>query len=107
MRQTTKPDRAFENAHSGQVAIDNTNVLCIIIRMQKGLVIIPTYNESANIEKIINVILAVSPQLEILVIDDNSPDNTPTVANTIAVGSVIAAVIASSIQILNCLNGFG
>ncbi len=44
--------------------------------MQKGLVIIPTYNESANIEKIINVILAVSPQLEILVIDDNSPDNT-------------------------------
>lgn len=44
--------------------------------MQKGLVIIPTYNESANIERIINIILAVSPKLEILVIDDNSPDNT-------------------------------
>lgn len=44
--------------------------------MHKGLVIIPTYNESANIEKIINVILAVSRKLEVLVIDDNSPDNT-------------------------------
>lgn len=44
--------------------------------MQKGLVIIPTYNESANIEKIINIILAVSQKLEVLVIDDNSPDNT-------------------------------
>lgn len=44
--------------------------------MLKGLVIIPTYNEAANIEKIINVILAVSPQLDVLVIDDNSPDKT-------------------------------
>jgi dolichol-phosphate mannosyltransferase len=47
--------------------------------MQKGLVIIPTYNESANIERITNIILAVSPKLEILVIDDNSPDNTADV----------------------------
>ncbi|MCK4940781.1 polyprenol monophosphomannose synthase [candidate division WOR-3 bacterium] len=44
--------------------------------MLKGLVIIPTYNESANIERIINIILAVSSQLEVLVVDDNSPDNT-------------------------------
>lgn len=47
--------------------------------MPKGLVIIPTYNESANIERIINVILAVAPQLEVLVIDDNSPDQTADV----------------------------
>jgi dolichol-phosphate mannosyltransferase len=46
------------------------------MNMQKGLIIIPTYNESSNIEKIINIILAVSAQLEVLVIDDNSPDNT-------------------------------
>ncbi|MBE0431966.1 polyprenol monophosphomannose synthase [candidate division WOR-3 bacterium] len=44
--------------------------------MPKGLIIIPTYNESANIEKIINVILAVSPLLDVFVIDDNSPDKT-------------------------------
>jgi dolichol-phosphate mannosyltransferase len=44
--------------------------------MNKGLVIIPTYNEAVNIKKIIDRIIAVSEQLEILVIDDNSPDNT-------------------------------
>ncbi|MDW7988350.1 MAG: glycosyltransferase, partial [candidate division WOR-3 bacterium] len=40
----------------------------------KGLVIIPTYNESENIPKIIPEILRQSPELEVLVIDDNSPD---------------------------------
>jgi dolichol-phosphate mannosyltransferase len=44
--------------------------------MEKGLVIIPTYNEAVNIKKIANAILAVSRQLELLIIDDNSPDNT-------------------------------
>lgn len=44
--------------------------------MKKGLVIIPTYNEAINIQKIIRRILSVSDQLEVLVIDDNSPDNT-------------------------------
>lgn len=44
--------------------------------MKKGLVIIPTYNEAVNIQKIIQRILSVSRQLEVLVIDDNSPDRT-------------------------------
>jgi len=44
--------------------------------MKKGLVIIPTYNEAVNIEKITKRILLVSKQLEVLVIDDNSPDGT-------------------------------
>ncbi|MEO0136166.1 MAG: polyprenol monophosphomannose synthase [candidate division WOR-3 bacterium] len=44
--------------------------------MKRGLVIIPTYNESENIEKIINAVLSKSEQLEVLVIDDNSSDNT-------------------------------
>ncbi|MCK4453326.1 glycosyltransferase, partial [candidate division WOR-3 bacterium] len=44
--------------------------------MKKGLVIIPTYNEAINIKKIIKSILSISKQLEILVIDDNSPDKT-------------------------------
>lgn len=52
--------------------------------MQKGLVIIPTYNESENIERIINIILAVSSQLEVLVIDDNSPDNTTRVVRKLS-----------------------
>lgn len=44
--------------------------------MPKGLVIFPTYNEAENIEKIINAVLAQSPELDVLVIDDNSPDKT-------------------------------
>jgi dolichol-phosphate mannosyltransferase len=44
--------------------------------MKKGLVIIPTYNESENIQKITERILSVHDALDILVIDDNSPDQT-------------------------------
>ncbi len=52
--------------------------------MKKGLVIIPTYNEAINIKKIIRRILLVSKQLEILVIDDNSPDKTGDIVKKIS-----------------------
>jgi len=42
----------------------------------KALLIIPTYNEIANIKNIITASLAQSSDLYILVIDDNSPDGT-------------------------------
>ncbi|MEO0102873.1 MAG: polyprenol monophosphomannose synthase [candidate division WOR-3 bacterium] len=44
--------------------------------MRKGLVIIPTYNEAGNISEIIPKILTQSPELDLLVIDDASPDGT-------------------------------
>jgi len=44
--------------------------------MEKAIVIIPTYNERTNIEKMINVISELYPDLHILVVDDNSPDGT-------------------------------
>jgi dolichol-phosphate mannosyltransferase len=44
--------------------------------MPKGLVIFPTYNEAENIERIITAVLAQSPELDVLVVDDNSPDKT-------------------------------
>jgi dolichol-phosphate mannosyltransferase len=43
---------------------------------QKVLVIIPTYNELENIRKIIPAILNQGDNIDILVVDDNSPDNT-------------------------------
>jgi dolichol-phosphate mannosyltransferase len=42
----------------------------------KTLVIIPTYNEIENIAAIIDAVLLRSPEIHILVIDDNSPDGT-------------------------------
>jgi len=42
----------------------------------RGIVIIPTYNEKENIEILIREILSLNLSLDILVIDDNSPDGT-------------------------------
>jgi dolichol-phosphate mannosyltransferase len=44
--------------------------------MQRALVIIPTYNELENIQGIIPEILRQDERLEVLVVDDNSPDGT-------------------------------
>jgi dolichol-phosphate mannosyltransferase len=40
------------------------------------LVIIPTYNEKENIERIVRKVLSLNESLEILIIDDGSPDGT-------------------------------
>ncbi|MBA4311493.1 MAG: dolichyl-phosphate beta-D-mannosyltransferase [Chlorobiaceae bacterium] len=44
--------------------------------MPKTLVVTPTYDEAENIEKFIGQVLGESPDIEILVVDDNSPDGT-------------------------------
>ena len=48
----------------------------ISLRVARGLIILPTYNEAENIERIIPDILKQSDELDILVVDDNSPDGT-------------------------------
>ena len=42
----------------------------------KGLVVVPTYNESDNVGELIPRILEQDPGLEVLVVDDNSSDGT-------------------------------
>ncbi|MFA6540354.1 MAG: polyprenol monophosphomannose synthase [Bacteroidota bacterium] len=44
--------------------------------MPKALVIIPTYNEAQNAEKIIMEVLQQSEIVDVLIVDDNSPDGT-------------------------------
>lgn len=44
--------------------------------MNTRLVIIPTYNEKENIEKITRKVLTLNPEFDLLIIDDNSPDGT-------------------------------
>ena len=43
---------------------------------KKTVIIIPTYNELSNIEKLVKLIFKVSTDIRILFIDDNSPDGT-------------------------------
>jgi dolichol-phosphate mannosyltransferase len=43
---------------------------------EKILIIVPTYNEIENIEKLIRDINAVNSAIDILIVDDNSPDGT-------------------------------
>jgi dolichol-phosphate mannosyltransferase len=40
------------------------------------MVTLPTYNEAENITDLINELLALSPYISVVVIDDNSPDGT-------------------------------
>ncbi len=54
---------------------------------EKALVVVPTYNESANLPQIIPQILAQDPRLEVLVVDDNSPDGTGGIADALASAS--------------------
>jgi dolichol-phosphate mannosyltransferase len=46
--------------------------------MAKNLVIIPTYNEIENIEKMIRTVFGLPTRIEILIVDDGSPDGTAT-----------------------------
>jgi dolichol-phosphate mannosyltransferase len=52
--------------------------------VERALVIIPTYNESDNIARLVPSVLSRDPRLEILVVDDNSPDGTGRMADEIA-----------------------
>ena len=47
--------------------------------MDRKVVIIPTYNEKENIEKIIRKVFSLDGDYSILVIEDGSPDGTGTI----------------------------
>jgi dolichol-phosphate mannosyltransferase len=47
---------------------------------ERFIVLLPTYNESENLPRIVPLILAQDARLEVLVIDDNSPDGTGRLA---------------------------
>lgn len=47
--------------------------------MLKALVIIPTYNEAPNAERIITEVLQQSEMVEVLIVEDNSPDGTAAI----------------------------
>jgi dolichol-phosphate mannosyltransferase len=51
---------------------------------ERALVVIPTYNEAMNLPLIVPQILAQDPPIDVLVVDDNSPDGTGRMADEMA-----------------------
>lgn len=54
---------------------------------QEGLIIIPTYNERENIAKLIEQILYLPILVDILIVDDNSPDGTGKIVEDLQINN--------------------
>jgi dolichol-phosphate mannosyltransferase len=54
---------------------------------ERALVIVPTYNERENISRLVEAVLEKDPRLEMLIVDDGSPDGT---------GDIVEAIGASN-----------
>lgn len=52
--------------------------------MQKAFVVIPTYNERDNLQRLTELVLQQHPSLHLLIVDDNSPDGTGQLADQLA-----------------------
>lgn len=61
----------------------NPEFLPYICIMDKKIIIIPTYNERENIEKIIRKVFSLEGGYHILIIDDGSPDGTAGIVQTL------------------------
>jgi dolichol-phosphate mannosyltransferase len=51
---------------------------------ERALIVIPTYNEAVNLPQIVPQVLSQDPRLEVLVVDDGSPDGTGRIADEMA-----------------------
>jgi len=52
--------------------------------MSRVIVVVPTYNEAENLPLLVPKILERDARLEVLVVDDGSPDGTGRIADEIA-----------------------
>ncbi len=57
------------------------------------VVIIPTYNERENIAAITARVRAAEPEVDILIVDDNSPDGTGAIADDLALADEAISVL--------------
>ena len=60
---------------------------------ERALVVVPTYNERDNIERLIATVLAQSETLDVLVVDDGSPDGTGEIVDRVALQNTRVHVV--------------
>jgi dolichol-phosphate mannosyltransferase len=61
-----------------------SDIAVVNAAVSRSLVVLPTYNERENIEPIVTAILGQATDLEVLVVDDNSPDGTGAIVDRLA-----------------------
>lgn len=61
--------------------------------MDSTVVIIPTYNERENLERIVARVRVATPEVQVLVVDDNSPDGTGEIATALAAADASVHVL--------------
>jgi len=57
------------------------------------VMVVPTYNESQNLEWIVGRLRAAQPGVDVLVVDDNSPDGTGGIADRLAAADPAVTVV--------------
>jgi dolichol-phosphate mannosyltransferase len=64
-----------------------------IDRLGRVVVVIPTYNEASNLAWIVERLRAAQPAVDILVVDDGSPDGTGRIADELAATDPAVSVV--------------
>ncbi len=59
----------------------------------RALVVIPTYNERENLPQIVPMVLQQDPRIDVLIVDDGSPDGTGTIADQLAAADLRVHVL--------------
>ncbi len=81
-----------------EVGLNDTEFSDIATEQEPGgtgraLVVLPTYNEARNLEGLVPLILEVDERIDILIVDDASPDGTGEVADRIATAAPRVSVL--------------
>ena len=61
--------------------------------VERAVVIIPTYNEAANLRSIVARVREAAPTIDVLIADDNSPDGTGQIADDISAADSAVQVL--------------
>lgn len=94
LKSVNFPDRQItisegDPKNNSEVIHYNSNQKCIFVseykndNVIKNLVIIPTYNEKENIEKMVRKVFSLPSSFHLLIVEDNSPDGTAGIVKSL------------------------